>query len=418
MKKTKNYDTINTSLLIPNSTQTIITFFQINVKNGVTKIKRNSKGSYIILGVIDGLLVLTTLVLLFFSLAYRGELAPKLFSHRVYIMDTEAFSLVKKGSAVIADRVNFDQILPGNIVIFTDESEKTSMGEVQKANFEDNVYTYSVKNDAGNLLTVGQSHILGKGMYYSEFLGGLVSFATSPWGVLCIAILPCTAFVIWEVVSAAKRKAPQPTVDTIKKQYETPTYIPPQKRNEEDIPTEDRLVFAEDRQRLVEAAGLYAPSPKKPEPAKQPAPQPRPAVNAKEIDRLIQQAKSKNSKDPGFDLGEAKRSAPQPSAPARKPSQTPVGVATSAYQQVQKSFEAVEEKTARPAPMPLDIDDKPLRRLDGEYSVPTPARPEQPKHSHARSSPRLSRLDSLLQEESANDSMYDINTILGNIGKK
>ena len=390
----------------------------------MTKIKRNSKVSYILFGVIDGLLVLATLVLLFFSIAYRGSLAPKLFTHRVYIMDTEAFSLVKKGSAVIADRVNFDQILPGNIVIFTDESEKTSVGEVQKANFENDVYTYSVKNDAGNILTVGQSHILGKGMYYSEFLGALVSFATSPWGVLCIAILPCTAFVIWEVVSAVKRKAPQPTVDTIKKQYETPTYIPPQKRNEDEVPLEERLAFAEDRQRLVEAAGLYAPSPKKPEPAKQqPAPQPRPPVNAKDIDRLIQQAKSKNSpnnsKDAGFNLGETKRSSPQASAPAHKPSQTPVGVAKSAYQQVQKSFEAVEEKSSTPAPMPLDIDDKPLKRLDGEYSAPAAARSEQPKHnSHARSSPRLSRLDSLLQEESANDSMYDINTILGNIGKK
>lgn len=382
----------------------------------MTKIKRNSKGFYIAFGAIDALLVLVTLVLLFFSVAYRGNLAPKLFSHRVYIMDTEAFSLVKKGSAVIADVVNFDQILPGNIIIFTDESEKTSVGEVQKSNFENNVYTFSVKNDAGHLLTVGQSHILGKGMYYSEFLGGIVSFATSPWGVLCIAILPCTAFVIWEVVTAVKRKAPQPTVDTIKKQYETPTYIPPQKKNAEEVPPEDRIAFAEDRQRLVEAAGLYAPSPKKPEPVKQPAPQPRPTVNAKEIDRLIQQAKSKQSKDQGYNMGEAKKSFPQPSAPARKPSATPVGVAKSAYQQVQKSFEAVEEKPANPAPMPLDIDDKPLKRIDSEYTAP--ARPEQPKHGHARSSPRLSRLDSLLQEESANDSMYDINTILGNIGKK
>ncbi len=384
----------------------------------MTKIKRNSKGFYIAFGVIDGLLVLVTFVLLFFSIAYHGNLAPKLFSHRVYIMDTEAFSLVKKGSAVIADRVNFDQILPGNIVIFTDESEKTSVGEVQKSNFENNVYTFAVKNDAGTILTVGQSHILGKGMYYSEFLGGIVSFATSPWGVCCAAILPCTAFVVWEIIAAVKRKAPQPTVDTVKKQYETPTYIPPKPKKNEDeqIPLEDRLAFAEERQKLVEAAGLYAPSPKKPEPVKQPSPPPRPTVNAKEIDRLIQQAKEKRSKDSGFDFGGADDPPRHPSNTARKPSATPVGVAKSAYQQVQKSFEAVEEKPPKPAPMPLDIDDKPLRRIDSENTAP--ARPEQPKHGHARSSPRLSRLDSLLQEESANDSMYDINNILRNIEKK
>ena len=182
----------------------------------MAKIKRNFKVSYIALGIIDGLLVLTALTLLFFLLIYHGSLAPKLFSHRIYIMDTEAFSLVKKGSAVIADQVNFDQILPGNIVIFTDEKEKTTVGEVQKSEFENNVYTFSVKNDAGVLLTVGQSHILGKGMYYSEFLGGIISFAVSPAGVCCAAVLPCAAFFVWEVIAAVKRKSPQPTVATVK----------------------------------------------------------------------------------------------------------------------------------------------------------------------------------------------------------
>lgn len=390
--------------------------------------------SYIVLGVIDGLLVLTVLVLLFFSMKYQGSLAPKLFSHRVYIMDTEAFSLVEKGSAVIADQVAFSEILPGNIVLFTDEKEKTSVGEVQKSNFENNVYTFTVKNDVGNLLTVGQSHILGKGMYYSELLGGIISFATSPVGVCCAAVLPCAAFLLWEIIAAIKRKAPQPTVTTVKKQYETPTYIPPQQKKdkssykEDQIPFEERPAFDDNRQRLVEAAGLYAPQ-KKPEPVKA-VPPPRPTVNEKEIDKLIQQAKARRLTEEASKLfGEKSESSN--SSQAKKPSSTPVNVAKSAYQQVQRASNITGKSTFEQEqikPMELNIDDKPLKRIDRDsvFEKADPVREKtapinekaQSKHNHSRSSPRLSRLDSLLQEESTSDSRYDINNILRNIESK
>lgn len=391
------------------------------------KIKRNSKGFFIVFGIVDGLLVFVTFLLLFFSLAYQGNLAPKLFSHRVYIMDTEAFSLVKKGSAVIADQVDFSRIMPGNIIIFTDEAKKATVGEVQKSDFENNVYTFTVKNDAGNILTVGQSRILGKGMYYSEFLGGIISFATSPSGVLCIAVLPCAAFIIWEIITAVKRKAPQSTVETVKKQYETPTYIPApakKEKNSDDetrMSLEDRLAFSDERQRLVEAAGLYDPSTKKTEPVIQPSAQPRPTVNAQEIDKLIRQAKAGIINNTDLKTDNARSRSPSSSNAARRPSSTPVNVAKSAYrqaqtyQQPQKDAERSEDKPVKAAPMSLDIDDKPLKRIDDENIAAIRA---EPKHSRSRSSPRLSRLDSLLQEETTNDSKYDINSILRNMEKK
>lgn len=387
----------------------------------MAKIKRNFKVSYIALGIIDGLLVLTALTLLFFLLIYHGSLAPKLFSHRIYIMDTEAFSLVKKGSALIADQVNFDQILPGNIVIFTDEKEKTTVGEVQKSEFENNVYTFTVKNDAGILLTVGQSHILGKGMYYSEFLGGIISFAVSPAGVCCAAVLPCAAFFVWEVIAAVKRKSPQPTVATVKKQYETPTYIPPQQKKdnrpsaEEQIPFEERPAFDDSRQRLVEAAGLYAPA-KKSEPVKAEPEPVRPAVNEREIDKLIQQAKARRLNEEASNPT-GRKSPSANSAPSKKTYATPINVAKSAYSRVQNASDSISQKNHEQEqlkPMDLNIDDKPLKRINEE---PLNEKPE-PKHSHSRSSPRLSRLDSLLHEESSNNSQYDINNILRNMKKK
>lgn len=388
----------------------------------MAKIKKNSKLSYIVLGIIDVLLVLLAFTLLFFSLIYRGSLAPRLFSHRVYIMDTEAFSLVEKGSAVIADSVDYDQILPGNIVIFTDEKDKTTVGEIQKAQFENNVYTFTVKNDAGSLLTVGQSRILGKGIYYSKPLGGIISFATSPAGVCCTAVLPCLAFLIWEVIAAVKRKAPQPAVNTVKKQYETPTYIPPQQKKSETATAkkpasfEESPAFNDSRQRLVEAAGLFAPE-KKTEPIKAEPKPVRPAVNEKEIDKLIQQAKARRLNGEKTD-SQAKKSPAASSGTSAKAYATPVNVAKSAYGQVQNASNQFNQNIIDREPlkpMELDIDDKPLNRINEE---PAAAKPSASKHSYNRTSPRLSRLDSLLQEESSNNSKYDINNILKNIENK
>lgn len=50
-------------------------------------------------------------------------------------------------------------------------------------------------------MIIGQSRILGKGIYYSEIIGGLISFALSPTGVCCIAVLPCAAFIVLEIIA-------------------------------------------------------------------------------------------------------------------------------------------------------------------------------------------------------------------------
>lgn len=397
------------------------------------KIKRKSKRVYIIWGIIDCLLAVITVALLFFTLVFKGNLAPKLFSHRIYLMNTDAFSLVEKNSALIADEVDFDKILPGNIIIFTDGKNAVSVGEVQKVESENQVYTYTVKTDADKILTVGQSHILGKGMFYSRFLGVIISFVTSPAGVCCLAVIPCAAFIIFEIINSARKKFPQPTVKTVKKQYETPTYLPrketkPEKNAEsrekpkapqhlDDVFEDDQLAFDDERQRLVEAAGLFPASPtKKTEPPKKAPQAARPTVSERDIDLLIQQAKAKHMTAAKSQSGAKERANSAydtgltGSTTGSKTHRTPTSVAGSAYRQAQ-SVSSIPAKQAY-TPMQLDIDDKPLKRIDDNL----PPKPEQRRQA-AHVSPRLSKLDSLLNDDSSS-SHYDINDILRNIDKK
>lgn len=379
----------------------------------MSKIKRNFKKSYIFFAALDVLLVLVMLALLILSLIFGGELAPKVFSHRVYLLDTDAFSLVEKGSAVIADQVPYNEIVPGNIILYTDDKSKTRVGEVQLAQSENNVYTYTVKNDAESEVTVGQSRILGKGIYYSKFVGGLVSFVTSPAGVCCLAVLPCVAFLIFEVMGIIKRKAAPPTVETVKKQDEIPTYIPEglrtKKRVVEDNPKDESFAFSDGRQSLMEAAGLFSSSPqKKPEPHKETVKERKPVLE-KDIDKLIKETKAKHMND-----GASPVKAEEKPAGARGAS-----AARNAYRQIQAQTslgEAHDRRNAFDNDPVSTVHDIPDFSEDFERNEP-PKRIEPPKRPSSRVSPRVSRLDSLLKNDNSG-SQYDINDILRNLDGK
>lgn len=380
-------------------------------RNGVVKIKKKSKVFYVIFGFIDVLLLVATVFLLVAALLFRGGSAPALFGHYVFLAETDAFSAVKKGSALIVDPVELDEIAPGNIIIFTDDEDEDRIGEVQEVSAEDEVYTFTVRNDANNNVTVGQSHIVGKGIYYSELLGAVVSFATSPAGVCLIAILPCAAFVIFEIVGIVKRRAPQPEVDTVKKQYETPTYVPPSRRNapqdEEDVPA-----FSPDRQRLVEAAGLFTQPAKKPEPEPPPKPVARTPISGRDIDKLIRETKARHEREALSMAGANKPESRQSQAPEQQPQPQPQpskAAAVAAYREntVNRPGIEITPEDEKPHNIHKETVEKPKAKTEERVKQYVP-----PKVKYV---PRVNRLDSLLREDSVDgDSQIDIDDILKN----
>ena len=374
------------------------------VKKGVEKIKRNSRIFYVVFGLIDVCLLAATVFLLAAALMFRGGSAPALFGHYVFLAETDAFSAVKKGSALIVDPVERNEIAPGNIIIFTDEGGDDRIGEVREVSTDDGIYTFTVRTDIESSVTVGQSRIVGKGIYYSEFIGAIVSFATSPAGVCFIAILPCAAFIAFEIVAIIKRKSPLPQVDTVKKQYETPTYVPPVRNAEQysQLSEEEHPAFSPDRQRLVAAAGLFTPS-KKPEPAPSRAEE-RAPISGRDIDKLIRETKAKHERD--------SLSANEPSEQRTEADRRASIAATlAAYGAYIEEDTAAEEETA--SNVHKETVERPRERVEesaNQYASPK-----------VKYVPRVSRLDSLLREdniENDNDGNFDINDILKNIEQR
>ncbi len=345
-------------------------------------------------------MLLTAIFLLAASVIFSGDTAPKFFSRRIYLVETDAFSLVKNGSALITEQEDAENIAPGNIIIFSDDEEEIRIGEVREAKLDDGVYTFKVKNDLDEEMTIGQSRIMGKGIYYSDIIGALVSFAMSPAGVCLIAVLPCAAFIVLEIIASMKRKDAQSEFETVKKQDEIPTYLP----RREYVPPEERPAFSFERDRLMEEAGLFTPPRKAPSP-KQEEYIP---ISERDIDRLIKETRAKHLAGYADEPAEQPRSAPQHRRSV--PRNEPVPASRPAIFDEEDTRDMFG-RPAEPPPVQQRPPEPPRRPENDEMK-----RYEAPKRNPPKIAPRVSRLDSLLQEES-DDSRYDIDDILKSIEK-
>ncbi len=155
---------------------------------------------------------------------------PNIFGSNVYLVKTDAFELLPEGSALFASQVHPSDIEPGNIVIFNLENDAPALGEILTSKLSDGVYSFTAAIEGDKEIFLSQSQIVAKGKSFSGFWGGVINFAVSPLGMLFVAVLPCLAVVIVEVSKFFRKVMPQPEIETVKKQYEVPTYTPESSR--------------------------------------------------------------------------------------------------------------------------------------------------------------------------------------------
>ena len=171
-----------------------------------------------------------TVFLLLISVIFGfGGDAPSLFGMNVYVVRTDAFDVIKNGSAVMTSRVPSEKLSPGNIVIYKNSDNRMGLAEIRFAEVRDNVYSYSAMSERGSELTLSEGQIVGKAMQYSDFLGALIRFAKSTVGVAVIAVLPCLSLLILEASRGLRARYAPPKeskVDAVKKQDEIPTFVP------------------------------------------------------------------------------------------------------------------------------------------------------------------------------------------------
>lgn len=186
-----------------------------------------NKIKQIVLRILCGVLLVLTLFLGVVAAVYTvGGGAPNLFGTSLFIVKTDAFDLLENGTALIAKQVQYAEIQPGNIIIFSLENNRPALAEIRNGELSDGVYTFTAATENGDLITLSQSQIVAKGVSYSNFWGAVITFASSPIGLLLIAVIPCLILIIIEFSKFLRKALPEPEIETVKKQLEIPTYTP------------------------------------------------------------------------------------------------------------------------------------------------------------------------------------------------
>ncbi len=225
------------------------THFFAFVKRGTKKMSPKNKIFNIILKIICAAFLVLALFLSVTAIVYAaGGGTPNIFGTNVYLIKSDLvfdngsdiFDDLKTGTALMGKQVPFGSIDPGNIVIFRLENGKPALAKVEHCDLLDGVYSFDAVTETGTPITLSQSQIVAKGMSYSYFWGALISFAISPVGMMIIAIAPSLIIVVLEIFKYAAKIMPAPEIETVKKQYEVPTYVP-----DANIPTRERRGTAE-----------------------------------------------------------------------------------------------------------------------------------------------------------------------------
>ena len=189
------------------------------------ELKRKIK--QVILCIICGIFLITAIFLGAVAAVYSvSGGTPNIFGTYLYLVKTDAFNELKNGTALIAEEVHAMEIQPWAIVIFNLENGKPALAEIRSGELIDGVYRFEAVTENGAQITLSQSQIVAKGTSYSDAWGAVISFASSPLGVLLVAVVPCLIIIVVEITKFIRKTLPQPEIETVKKQLEVPTYTP------------------------------------------------------------------------------------------------------------------------------------------------------------------------------------------------
>lgn len=160
----------------------------------------------IIGSIICVILFLICALMLVLSFIFGSEGIVDIFGYNVYISDTGYYESVPRGSAVVVEKCEPYELENGNLILFyqknpdelLNETKTAIMGYAGEVTTVDGIYYIAVSGEGGNA-SVAENDLVGRCHWSSEPLGKVIDFVKTPLGVCLIAVLPCLAFIIFEL---------------------------------------------------------------------------------------------------------------------------------------------------------------------------------------------------------------------------
>ncbi len=152
------------------------------------------------------ILFLLCAVMLVFSFVFGAEGIVGIFGYNVFICESSYYESVPQGSAVIVESCEPYELENGNLVLYYQKQEDALldaekhpvMGYAGEVSTVDGLYYISVSGEGGEA-SVAENDLVGRCHWASKPLGSIIDFVQTPLGVCLMAVLPCLAFVIFEL---------------------------------------------------------------------------------------------------------------------------------------------------------------------------------------------------------------------------
>jgi len=163
--------------------------------------------------VVCAALMLLCILMIVAALVFGSRKTVSIFGFNVYIVQSDTVLTAPKDSAVIVRKCSAFELVKGNLALYVKEGdgETPDLGYVRSVETADGKYFVTVlANDTETVFS--ESELIGRAEYSSVALGKTIAFVRTPWGVLCLAVIPCIVLILYDILRAAAAKLPPPEV--------------------------------------------------------------------------------------------------------------------------------------------------------------------------------------------------------------
>ncbi len=155
-------------------------------------------------------LILLCILLAVLAAGFGSGGTVGLLGFNLYLIETDSVADVPKGSVVLARECRAYDLSEGMPVLYRADGAPV-LGYVDGVRTEDGVY-YIAVSVGDSSAEFPENDLIGSAEKCSEFLGMTVTFLRTPLGILAVALLPCAALIIYDLVRAAAARRPLPEV--------------------------------------------------------------------------------------------------------------------------------------------------------------------------------------------------------------
>ena len=163
--------------------------------------------------IVCALLIILCILLVITSALFGAKKTVEVFGKNIYVTDSDNFPGVPKDCAVLVEKTTAADLEQDKPVLYLkeDEDNNPTLGYVKEITQKDGVNYITVSyND--KTYEFPESKLVGRADYSSAFWGGVIRFIRTPLGVMVLAVLPCIALVLIDIIRAVIARRPEPEV--------------------------------------------------------------------------------------------------------------------------------------------------------------------------------------------------------------